>query len=272
MPWIDTGPLSMRFEDLGQGSQTLLLLHEMGGTMESWDFILPLLSPRYRLIRYDQRGAGLTERPPGAFSIDDAGRDAVALLDTLSVYEPVVPIGTALGGALALHLAAAFPHRVRAAIATSPATGVPDAARQTLLDRADEMVAKGIRSLVQNGLDLGYPPALRGNAARFAWIRAQRLAADAAGQAATMRMLAGLDMQAELARIRCPVLVLAGSHDHGRPPERVAPVAAVIPGATYRVVESGHFMAVQTPELLAAQIDAFLQALPAGGRVASAPP
>jgi pimeloyl-ACP methyl ester carboxylesterase len=262
MPWVETATLCMRYEMLGQGSETLLLLHEMGGSMESWDFILPLLSREYRLIRYDQRGAGLTERPPGPFGMHDAGRDAMALLAALAVSSPVIPVGTAVGGALALHLAAAYPDRVRAAIATSPATGVPDAARQALLDRADDLVARGTRGLVENGLDLGYPPSLRGDAARFAWTRAQRLAADPVGQAATMRMLAGLDMQTELTRIRCPVLVLAGTHDLGRPPERVAAVAAAVPGATFRVVESGHFMAIQTPELLAAQIKGFVATLP----------
>jgi 3-oxoadipate enol-lactonase len=262
MPWVETATLSVRYEILGEGSETLLLLHEMGGTMESWDFILPLLSPRYRLIRYDRRGAGLTGRPPGSFSMQNAGRDAMALLDALAVHGPVVPVGIAVGGAVALHLAAAYPDRVRAAIATSPATGVPATASQALLDRADEMAANGTRGLVESGLDLGYPPPLRRDAARFAWTRAQRLAADAEGQAATMRMLAELDMQSELARIRCPVLVLAGTHDLGRPPERVAAVAAAIPNATYRVVESGHFMAIQTPEILAMQIGDFLDLLP----------
>jgi 3-oxoadipate enol-lactonase len=194
--------------------------------------------------------------------MQDAGRDAVALLDALAVREPVVPVGTAVGGALALHLAATYPDRVRAVIATSPATGVPDAARQALLDRADELATRGTRNLVENGLDLGYPPSLRGDTARFAWTRAQRLAADAVGQAATMRMLAQLDMRSELVRIRCPVLVLAGSQDLGRAPERVAPVAAAIPNAAFRVVESGHFMAIQTPELLAAQITGFLEKHP----------
>jgi 3-oxoadipate enol-lactonase len=264
MPWIDTARLAMRYEVLGEGAQTLLLLHEMGGTMDSWDVILPLLSSRYRLIRYDQRGAGMTERPPGPFGMADAGEDALALLEALGIREKVVPVGTAVGGALALHLAATWPDRVRAAIATSPATGVPDSARATLLERAAEMERQGPRGLVDAGLDLGYPPALRGDAARFALTRAQRMAADPRGQAATMRMLAGLEMGETLARIRCPVLVLAGTHDLGRPPERVAPVAAAIAGATYRVLASGHFMAIQTPELLAAEIDAFLGALPPG--------
>lgn len=262
MPWIDTARLSIRYEMLGDGPETLLLLHEMGGTMESWDLVLPLLAPRFRLIRYDQRGAGMTERPPGPYGMAEAGDDALALLNALGVQGQVVPVGTAVGGAVALHLAATCQERVRAAVATSPATGVPEEARQALLVRADEVEAKGLRDFVEQGLELGYPPPLRGDAARFAHVRAQRLAADSGGQAATMRMLAGLDMWAPLRRICCPVLILAGTQDLGRPPARVAPIAAAIPGATYRVVESGHFMAIQTPDLLAEVVTGFLKSLP----------
>lgn len=258
MPWITTPDIALRYELSGMGAETLLLLHEMGGCLESWDPLLPLLLPYFRVLRHDQRNAGLSEKPPGPMTLAQSGQDAVALLDALGLTRPVVVMGTAVGGAVALHLAAAYPGRVRAAIVTSPATGLPESARPALLDRAALLEREGTRAVVDAGLAQSYPEALRGDTARFAATRAQRLGADAAGQAATMRMLAGLDMAADLARIACPVLVLAGVHDHTRPPERVAPVAAAIPGATFRVLESGHFMAIQTPDLLAAEMLRFL--------------
>jgi pimeloyl-ACP methyl ester carboxylesterase len=262
MPWLTTHDVVLRYDLQGNAPGTLLLLHEMGGSLESWDGLLPYLLPRWRVLRYDQRGAGLSETPRRPLTISDASCDAVALLDALGIATPVVPVGTAVGGAVALHIAATHPSRVRAVVATSPATGVPEAARQALLDKAEELERLGTRAVVDAGLDLGYPPTLRDDAARFAQCRAQRLGADAQGQAATMRMLAGLDMEAELARIACPALILAGTHDLGRPPTRVEPVALTIPGAEYRVVESGHFMAIQTPALLAAELDRFLGGLP----------
>ena len=261
MPWLSTPDVALRYAVDGDGDRTLLLLHEMGGSLESWDDLLPFLLPRCRVVRYDQRGAGLSEKPRTPLTMADAGRDAVTLLDALGIQGPVVAVGTAVGGALALHLAATHPRRVRGVVATSPAIGVPEAARAALLERADRLEREGTRATVDAGLDLGYPPALRADAGRFARTRAQRMAADPFGQAATMRMLAALDMTAELPRIACPVLVLAGAHDLGRPPERVAPVAAAVPGAAYRVVESGHFMAIQTPELVASEIHRFLDGL-----------
>ena len=263
MPWLDTGAAALRYEMAGDGAQTLLLLHEMGGSLESWDALLPHLLPCFRVIRHDQRGAGLSEHPPGPLRIEDAGRDALALLDGLGIAGPVVAIGTAVGGAVALHLAAAAPRRVRAVIATSPATGVPEAARAAQHARAEQLEREGTRAVVDAGLEMGWPPSLPRDPLRFATTRAQRLGARAEGWAATLRMLAGLDMAADLARIRCPALILAGRHDLTRPPGRVAPVAAAIPGAMFRTIESGHFMAIQTPGLVAAEITGFLDGLAA---------
>jgi pimeloyl-ACP methyl ester carboxylesterase len=259
MPWIDTGTAALRYDLRGEGTATLLLLHEMGGCLESWDLLLPLLPARVRVLRYDQRGAGLSEKPTAPFTMQDAGDDAEALLDALGIAGPVVPIGTAVGGAVALHLAARLPGRVAAVVATSPATGVPESARPALLARADAAAREGARGVVDSGLEQGWPPVLRTDAARYEWVRAQRHGASAEGWAQTMRMLSTLDMAADLAAIRCPALILAGRHDLTRPPERVAPVAAAIAGAEFRTLESGHFMALQTPELLAAELTAFLE-------------
>jgi pimeloyl-ACP methyl ester carboxylesterase len=263
MPFLDTGDAALRYDLQGAGPHTLLLLHEMGGCLESWDLLLPLLTPRCRVLRHDQRGAGLSEKPAAPLTMAQAGRDAVALLDALGIATPVVTIGTAVGGALALHLAGAHPARVRAAIATSPATGVPAAARAALLARADDCARNGARAIVDSGLEQGWPAPLRTDPARLAWVRAQRIGASPEGLAATMRMLADLDMAADLAAIRCPTLIIAGEHDLTRPPDRVAPVAASIAGSSFRAIPSGHFMALQTPELLAAEIVGFLDGLPA---------
>ena len=59
-------------------------------------------------------------------------------------------------------------------------------------------------------------------------------------------------------RIACPVLVLGGGLDRVRPPALAEPVARAIPGARYQVLETGHYMAVATPELVAAAIGDFL--------------
>ena len=87
---------------------------------------------------------------------------------------------------------------------------------------------------------------------------ARWLGSDPASFGAIYRMLVATDLQPELPRIACPVLILAGAFDRTRPPSLVEPVARAIPGARYAVIESGHYAPVQTPELYARTIGDFL--------------
>ncbi len=89
-------------------------------------------------------------------------------------------------------------------------------------------------------------------------MRCQRLGNDPASYAAIYRMLAGLDMSRTLAAVACPTLVVAGRLDGLRPPATTEPVAKAIPGARFTVLETSHFQASQTPDLVAATIEDFL--------------
>ena len=104
----------------------------------------------------------------------------------------------------------------------------------------------------------GYAPELRGDIARFERFRTRWLGNDPSSYATIWRMLAAADMQDELARLACPVLVIGGSLDRVRPPALAESVAKTIPGARYVEIRTGHYMAVQTPDLLSDCIDEFL--------------
>ena len=104
----------------------------------------------------------------------------------------------------------------------------------------------------------GYAPELRDNAARFASFRARWLGNDPSSYAAVYRMLLGTDLSDEVARLTCPVLVIGGALDRVRPAAGSEALAKTIPGARYRELRTGHYMAVQTPELIADAISEFL--------------
>ena len=258
--WADIGDVVLRHQMVGQGAATLLLIHEMGGSLESWNRLLPLLAPQYRIVRLDLRGNGFSEAFRGTLTLPMLQQDIGALLDLLGIDGPIVPVGCAVGAAVALHLACAWPQRCPAVVALAPATGVPAERRAALLDRADLLEREGQRAIVQTGLDRGYPPVLREDAALYAATRAQRLSAPPSGVAAMMRMLAGFDLQAPLAALRAPALLLAGVHDQDRPPAIVSQVAAIMQRPSFHEVDAGHFMAIQRPELIAEHIRNFLAA------------
>jgi len=257
MNFIEANGVSLRYAVEGSG-KPIVLIHEMGGTIESWGLLAPLLAAKRRVVRYDTRGAGFSEKISGALSIDTMTGDLIALLDGLGITGKVALAGTAVGGAIALHTAARFPDRVAAAIVSSPAISIPPEAREATRGRIDAMVRDGMRSAIEATAANSYPPELRTDVARFDAFKARWLANDPESYAAIYRMLVDMDLAPELSSIACPVLAIGGEFDRGRPPSRVEPIAKAVPGAIFKVLPVGHYAGLQKPELMASEIGAFL--------------
>jgi 3-oxoadipate enol-lactonase len=260
MNFIEVNGAALRYELSGSGGSTLVLIHEMGGTLESWDLVRYRLAGKRKVLRYDTRGAGLSQKVGGSLSIDTMTDDLVALIDALGIVGRVALAGVAVGGAIAMHTAFRHPQRVAAVAATSPAVSISPDRRLGLLARIEKMEKLGLHAVIDT-LDNGYPAELRGDAQRFAEFRARWLGSDPISYGAIYRMLIHTDLQPELPHIACPVLVMAGAFDRSRPPHLVEPVAQAITGARYAVLETGHYAPVQTPELYARTVSDFLDSV-----------
>jgi 3-oxoadipate enol-lactonase len=259
MDFIELDDVALRYELTGKGDHTLVLVHEMGGSLESWDEVAPRFAESRRVLRYDTRGAGMSQKVRGELGIDTMADDITALLDALGIAGKVALAGIAVGGAIALHFAARYPERTSAVTVGSPATGIAPDRRAAALERVAKVEAVGMAFAVEDSMRNGYAPELRGDIKRFERFRARWLGNDPASYATIWRMLAATDMQDELSKLRCPVLVIGGSLDRVRPPPLAEAVAKTIPGARYVELRTGHYMAVQTPELIADCIDEFLR-------------
>jgi 3-oxoadipate enol-lactonase len=257
--FIEINDTTLRYELAGSGASTLVLIHEMGGTLESWDLVLPILSARRRVLRYDARGAGLSQKVRGTLAIDTLVDDLTALMDALGITGKVVLAGIAVGGAIALGAAIRAPQRVAAAVVSSPAIGIAPDRRAAVLTRVERMERDGMHAGADT-LDSSYPPELREDAKRFAELRARWLGNDPASYGVIYRMLAAMDLEPELGRIACPTLVIAGALDRTRPPALVEPVARAILGARYVVLETGHYAPLQAPDVYARTVAEFLDA------------
>src|SRR5882757_3538353 len=135
MDFIESGGVGLRYELSGNGDRTLVLVHEMGGSLESWDDVAPRLAETRRVLRYDTRGAGLSQKVRGELGIDTMSGDIAALLDALGISGKVALAGVAVGGAIALHFAARYPERTGAVAVGSPATGIAAERRVPALER-----------------------------------------------------------------------------------------------------------------------------------------
>ena len=263
MDFIEANGVGLRCELSGGGDRTLVLVHEMGGSLESWDDVAPQFAKSRRVLRYDTRGAGLSQKVRGELTLDTMADDIAALLDQFGIAGNVALAGVAVGGAIALQFAARYKERTSAVAVGSPGTGIAAERRAPALERLARIEAAGMAFAVEDSMLNGYAPELRGDIARFERFRTRWLGNDPSSYATIWRMLAAADMQDDLARLACPVLVIGGSLDRVRPPPLAEAVAKSIPGARYVEIRTGHYMSVQTPDLLSDCIEEFLRSVDA---------
>jgi pimeloyl-ACP methyl ester carboxylesterase len=112
--FIDVGDAWLRVRDVGPVTSTktpLLLLHGFGSRLETWAAVQDALAVDRRVIAFDHKGFGHSERSAGDYGPEKHARDAVAILDALSVPRAVLA-GHSYGGGVALRVALRAPDRV----------------------------------------------------------------------------------------------------------------------------------------------------------------
>src|SRR5437868_10742880 len=102
MNWVQANGTVLRYELTGKGATPLVLIHEMGGTLESWDGVAPELAKDRTILRFDVRGSGFSEKIRGALNIDVCADDIAALLDRLDIKQKVAIAGDAVGAAISI--------------------------------------------------------------------------------------------------------------------------------------------------------------------------
>ncbi len=260
MDWIEVNGTALRYELTGSAGRTIVLVHEMGGTLESWDGVMPALSG-WRVLRYDVRGAGMSEKIREPVTFDTMADDLAALLDALEIKTPVALVGCAVGSGIVLRFASRVPDRVSALVAMAPATGIAPERRAATETRASAIAEHGPRGVIEESFAGSYPPEVRLDPEAYRRFRARWLGNDPESFAAIYRMLIASEIEADLPRIIAPTLLIAGTHDRLRPPTLVRTLLDRIPHARFAELDTGHFMAVQTPDLVAGAIVDFLRSV-----------
>lgn len=256
--WVERAGCRLRYLRRGPGPVAAALIHELGGSLDSWDGLVVGLPGALRLVRYDQRGHGESSCPAAPYALTEHVEDLRAVLDHAAVTAPCWLIAAAAGAAIAVAFAARYSVRVMGIVMCAPALEVDRARRDELRSRADAATRRGMTEVADAALARSWPAAERGDGQAFARYRARMLAGDPRGYAFASRALGDIDLAGSVAALRCPCLFLAGEHDAMRPPAGVAAQAARVAHAVFDTVPAGHLMSVQRPAQVAAKVAAFL--------------
>ena len=256
MPWIDANGISIRFELAGLGP-SVVLLHEMGGTLESWDGIFPVLSARYRTLRYDQRGSGLSEKVRQPITTELLVEDLEAMLQGSALPPPYHFVTVAAATMQALIYMTRHPDRIASFVFCNPFTGADPSRVTALEERARLAEREGLRKVIATTLDKSWPPDI-GDRAAYAAYRGRYLAHDPVCFASLNRAIARPNVTHLAKDVVRPTMVVAGRFDQVRPATASEQFARTIPGARFEVIDAVHMMPAQAPAALLALLEDFL--------------
>ncbi len=255
--YVERDGVRVFWERYGDGEPTVLLLPTWSIIhSRCWKMQIPYLARHCRVVTFDPRGNGRSDRPtqPDAYAETEFAADALAVLDETETSRAVI-VGFSSGAQRALLLAAEHPERVQAAVFVGPALPIgPQTARadaQLTFDQRRD-VYEGWEKYNRHYWLEQYPEFLEfffSHVYSEPHSTKQREDAVGWGLETTPEALiastlgAGLDEQSARAlagRLSCPVLVIHGSKDHIRSPQVGAMLADLTGGAFVSLEGCGH--------------------------------
>ena len=111
------GNYDIHYLDVGEGTP-VVLIHGLAGDYSAWTSQIELLKDHYRVIAFDNRGAGKSTQVDEAISTQDLAKDTLGLMDFLNIESAHI-VGRSMGGAVAQHMALMAAKRLVSAIHVS---------------------------------------------------------------------------------------------------------------------------------------------------------
>lgn len=244
MPEAQVNGISLYYEVSGRDDgPSLLLSNSLGTSLDMWWPQMALIDSRFRVVRYDSRGHGRSEAPDADYTMDQLGRDAVALMDHLEIGKSSV-CGVSKGGMVAMWLGANAPERIDKLVManTSAYLGQPEAWQS----RIDLVRNEGMAALVPILLERWFTAEFRERCPiDVKRVEDGLLVTTAAGYAGCCAAIRDMDQRASLASITAPTLVIGGLSDPATPPENTQFLADSIPGAQLVNLQSAHLSNIE---------------------------
>ncbi len=250
--------MKIKWESVGAGSP-LLLIQGLGYGRWGWEPILPGLAARHRVVSFDNRGIGESDKPAGPYTAAQMAEDARQVLDEAGIDRAHV-LGASLGGMIAQELAVAAPERVDRLVLCCTTPGgpatvpMPEVTMRLFAEAPSLAPEVALRRFVENALGADPPPELVDE------LFARRVAnpPDPAGWQA--QAAAGMGFEGVEAEIAAPTLILGGTADNVVDHRNAQVLADRIPGARVEVLEgAGHLFFWEQPGESVRIINEFLE-------------
>jgi 3-oxoadipate enol-lactonase len=238
------------------GAPWLVFVNSLATDLRLWDAVIERIGGRFRVLTYDKRGHGLSDCPPGPWSIADLADDLLALTDHLRI-ERFALCGISVGGLIAQDIAARAPDRLSAVVFSN--TGMKIGTDDVWNGRIDTAADKGMGALVDGTMERWFTEPFRADPARLTPWHHMVARTPVEGFRNTGAAIRDADYTASAGSIRTPSLVIAGAQDGGTPPDLGRALADAIPDARLEVMEGvSHLPNVEDPDAYAVLLNTFI--------------
>jgi 3-oxoadipate enol-lactonase len=261
---IKANGIKMNYEISGkEGASVVVLSHSLGSSLVMWGPQMEGLGAHFQVLRYDTRGHGGTEGPPGGYALETLGEDAIALLDALKIRR-VHFVGLSLGGMIGQYLGLKHPSRLKSLSLCSTAAVIPQEAQALWEERIEAARAKGLSALVDGTMERWFTAEyLREAPPMLGVIRRQFLDTPVEGFIGCCEAIRRLNFIDRLPAISAPTAILVGEDDPGTPVSASRAIHEKIRGSKLMILpEAKHLANVEKAEAFTSVLLEFLKGVP----------
>ncbi len=216
----------------------VLMVQGLGADKHGWDMQRIALASRYQVIALDNRGAGRSDKPFGAYSIEQMADDAVAVLDHAGIESAHV-VGASMGGVISQFIALKYPERVRSLTLACTACRNHPWRRELLSSWASTASERGMGAMANEAARwvIG-PRSFRRATPMLGWLGPMAFGRPTHAFVAQVRAILSADesMADELTKLNVPTLIMVGNQDILTPRGDSEELAELIPFAELAVI------------------------------------
>jgi 3-oxoadipate enol-lactonase len=221
-----------------RNAPVVLMIQGLGADKHGWDMQRYVLASRYRVIAFDNRGAGRSDKPFGHYSLEQMAEDAVSVLDHLEVESAHV-VGASMGGAISQLVSLTHQHRVRSLTLVCTACQNHPWRRELITEWAALATERGMGAMTREAARwvIG-PRSFRRLLPAFGWLGPLAMGRPSHAFVAQVRALLNTDesMADRLGEITVPALIVVGNQDILTPRADSEELADRLPNAELVVI------------------------------------
>jgi 3-oxoadipate enol-lactonase len=244
MPFANLKQFRMHYKVAGaEDAPVLVLSNSLGTNLSMWDAQASELSQRFRLLRYDKRGHGESEGPPGPYTVEMLARDVIELLDFLRI-ETVHFCGLSIGGQTGIWLGVNAPKRLKSLTLSNTAAQIGTLEAWT--KRIDAVRQNGTASIFDGVIERWFTSDFRAkNSAEVLRIRRMLETTAPQGYIGCCSAVRDFDYRDKVAAIRTRTLVITGSQDQSAPAADGRWMAIQIAGSRHIELPAAHLSNIE---------------------------